>query len=439
MKTIRAIILATFLCLSSFTCNAQWGWLIEELIGQVVDEVAGEMGASDANAALEKSINSHSKGIKASLSGYYKTLNTLLEDSRRNASGVLSKSGLGNQSAYLNDIDYVYKGLFPAPAVSDGLMRAFSSNMKNVSGISASTAAPDNLTVEDMLGESTYGTWTNRNRENEKKLREDIYEDLDLIAFFRSVPEALRTYSMVYDSDMRLSKDFLMYSSRVSGKMSSAWRKIWSGYSWGDGNDLFYQISTSQNSIDIMRGGNVVARIENKEDLGYHLACSEFSHDMLNLYPFANSIYTMGECTWKTDQEGRVVSATVTLKHPSAKVKRNVTKGTELSYLKDNYSTLGFATKLNAGSTDQELYLIPIGMGGGEDLINAVPVNTEILKSIELKELDKEVAKYSKKGFPVTRNVTVVYGDKSNLRPTEVTITQTVGDQTPKTITLKNK
>lgn len=288
--------------------------------------------------------------------------------------------------------------------------------------------------VETVLGKTAAKIWNEIAQEGGEKatktLLDDMAEDRLLRKTIQKNPDLLRAYYRMLESPMRKDITAIRYLSYNVGKYSRAYPAIAKKYGFGD--NLIIKSERGINKI-YNNTGEFLGTISGNNRTGYIIECSTTNRTILNLYPLSNSRYVCGNNTWITDEYGRTSRAIAT---NGPRIDRDSKIQKDVVRLKNGFNTNGDPLK-NIHPNDEGGHLIPLSMGGTNDLINFVPQHKMInrnegaTRAIESAWYRSEnAAKLANdKGKTVTRDIKLNYSNKSTLRPDKFSITQTIDNE----------
>lgn len=411
MKTIKIYIIFAFLLASYQRCYSQLEFIVDQIIGEVIDGVASEMGNAAGSSAINNMINSNSKKKTLDYSAYKRTISSMLNGAGPLAFGAMNNGVSKNVSSNSLDYDrnYVYTGEFQIEGLSQYIELCKQNNSNSYSKLTAGNKKNLLNTSDNIV------------------MKNDLYEDLPLLSYLQNNPNSLSVYLNIIKSPLRKDIGLLRFLSERAFILSKPWFMINNGYKWGKYDD-YTQIIEGTSCV-LRRNGKNVCEIS-KDDEIYKISRLDESRDIFNLYPCSSAIYVCDRCqTWQTDNYGRVIKATIVLSNKPSKTKVDMDLSSELKALKASYNSLGLLTKNSNSSNLMDFYLIPLAYGGRQDYINTLAVNGNSIKNSSVSKLDKKYLSFAKKQNTVVRTIELTYPDIFSLEPSFIRVVYSCNDK----------
>ena len=198
----------------------------------------------------------------------------------------------------------------------------------------------------------------------------DINRNRKIALLLNRYPEILQVYSNSFSSNMRTMPEHLLYW----GVTADSHRGLFPKSYIIEGKDVKFE--STNNISNIVYNNNIIGRITSETDI----ECENI--DLLNLIPYSEKRYKIGNSLYETDKLGRVINVYAQIQKSD--------KGK--SKLKNQLKIKSILAAKQSGTDEMALYLVPKKYGGTSSYLNIVSV----LKNNDNKKAVKSCLKYLK-------------------------------------------
>lgn len=198
----------------------------------------------------------------------------------------------------------------------------------------------------------------------------DINRNRKIALLLNRYPEILQVYSNSFSSNMRTMPEHLLYW----GVTADSHRGLFPKSYIIEGKDVKFE--STNNISNIVYNNNIIGRITSETDI----ECENI--DLLNLIPYSEKRYKIGNSLYETDKLGRVINVYAQIQKSD--------KGK--SKLKNQLKIKSILAAKQSGIDEMALYLVPKEYGGTSSYLNIVSV----LKNNDNKKAVKSCLKYLK-------------------------------------------
>lgn len=198
----------------------------------------------------------------------------------------------------------------------------------------------------------------------------DINRNRKIALLLNRYPEILQVYSNSFSSDMRTMPEHLLYW----GVTADSHRGLFPKSYIIKGKDVKFE--STNNISNIVYNNNIIGKITSETDI----ECENI--DLLNLIPYSEKRYKIGNSLYETDKLGRVINVYAQIQKSD--------KGK--SKLKNQLKIKSILAAKQSGTDEMALYLIPKEYGGTSSYLNIVSV----LRNSDNKKAVKSCLKYLK-------------------------------------------
>lgn len=198
----------------------------------------------------------------------------------------------------------------------------------------------------------------------------DINRNRKIALLLNRYPEILQVYSNSFSSNMRTMPEHLLYW----GVTADSHRGLFPKSYIIEGKDVKFE--STNNISNIVYNNNIIGRITSETDI----ECENI--DLLNLIPYSEKRYKIGNSLYETDKLGRVINVYAQIQKSD--------KGK--SKLKNQLKIKSILAAKQSGTDEMALYLVPKEYGGTSSYLNIVSV----LKNNDNKKAVKSCLKYLK-------------------------------------------
>lgn len=198
----------------------------------------------------------------------------------------------------------------------------------------------------------------------------DINRNRKIALLLNRYPEILQVYSNSFSSNMRTMPEHLLYW----GVTADSHRGLFPKSYIIEGKDVKFE--STNNISNIVYNNNIIGRITSETDI----ECENI--DLLNLIPYSEKRYKIGNSLYETDKLGRVINVYAQIQKSD--------KGK--SKLKNQLKIKSILAAKQSGTDEMALYLVPKKYGGTSSYLNIVSVS----KNNDNKKAVKSCLKYLK-------------------------------------------
>lgn len=198
----------------------------------------------------------------------------------------------------------------------------------------------------------------------------DINRNRKIALLLNRYPEILQVYSNSFSSNMRTMPEHLLYW----GVTADSHRGLFPKSYIIEGKNVKFE--STNNISNIVYNNNIIGRITSETDI----ECENI--DLLNLRPYSEKRYKIGNSLYETDKLGRVINVYAQIQKSD--------KGK--SKLKNQLKIKSILAAKQSGIDEMALYLVPKEYGGTSSYLNIVSV----LKNNDNKKAVKSCLKYLK-------------------------------------------
>ena len=198
----------------------------------------------------------------------------------------------------------------------------------------------------------------------------DINRNRKIALLLNRYPEILQVYSNSFSSNMRTMPEHLLYW----GVTADSHRGLFPKSYIIKGKDVKFE--STNNISNIVYNNNIIGRITSETDI----ECENI--DLLNLIPYSEKRYKIGNSLYETDKLGRVINVYAQIQKSD--------KGK--SKLKNQLKIKSILAAKQSGTDEMALYLVPKEYDGTSSYLNIVSV----LKNNDNKKAVKSCLKYLK-------------------------------------------
>lgn len=196
----------------------------------------------------------------------------------------------------------------------------------------------------------------------------DINRNRKIALLLNRYPEILQVYSNSFSSNMRTMPEHLLYW----GVTADSHRGLFPKSYIIEGKNVKFE--STNNISNIVYNNNIIGRITSETDI----ECENI--DLLNLIPYSEKRYKIGNSLYETDKLGRVINVYAQIQKSD--------KGK--SKLKNQLKIKSILAAKQSGTDEMALYLVPKEYGGTSSYLNIVSV----LKNNDNKKAVKSCLKY---------------------------------------------
>lgn len=180
----------------------------------------------------------------------------------------------------------------------------------------------------------------------------DINRNRKIALLLNRYPEILQVYSNSFSSNMRTMPEHLLYW----GVTADSHRGLFPKSYIIEGKDVKFE--STNNISNIVYNNNIIGRITSETDI----ECENI--DLLNLIPYSEKRYKIGNSLYETDKLGRVINVYAQIQKSD--------KGK--SKLKNQLKIKSILAAKQSGTDEMALYLVPKKYGGTSSYLNIVSV-----------------------------------------------------------------
>lgn len=207
----------------------------------------------------------------------------------------------------------------------------------------------------------------------------DINKNRKIALLLNRYPEILQIYSNSFSSNMRTMPKHLLYW----GVTADSHRGLFPKSYIIKGKDVKFE--STNNIFNIVYNNNIIGKITSETDI----ECENI--DLLNLIPYSEKRYKIGNSLYETDKLGRVINVYAQIQKSD--------KGK--SKLKNQLKIKSILAAKQSGTDEMALYLVPKEYGGTSSYLNIVSV----LRNSDNKKAVKSCLKYLKQELKQHRYV----------------------------------
>lgn len=212
-------------------------------------------------------------------------------------------------------------------------------------------------------------------------LLHDINRNREIALLLNRHPEILQVYSNSFFIKERIEPKHLLYWGVIAGSHKELFPKSYII----KGSDVKFE--SMNNVTNIVYNNNIIGRITSEADI----ECENI--DLLNLIPYSNKRYKIGNSLYETDKLGRITSVYAQIQQSD----KNKSK------LKNQLKVKNILAAKQNKTKNTAFYLIPKEYSGTSSYLNVIP----ILKSNDNKKAVKSCLKYLKQ--ELKRHGSVLY------------------------------
>ncbi len=293
--------------------------------------------------------------------------------------------------------------------------------------------------IEKSLNKRAADEWlkiTGGKESLNKLLLDDIADNPQLRKLFTNNPEYLKSYCNMSGSIYRTDITMLRYVGNNANKARKMYFKSPKKRAWLSGDDLTYQdisgINGKRTAIRHKETGEIFGYQTGNAKDGYTIELTKTNNPLGDLYPMSNTTYRGANFSLTTDRYGRTARIRYTADKNVQKAKRDKNHIGKVKYYKSDYDVLGNQKPRTGTYDDVAGHLQPDSWGGESNFLNIVPQNNKMNAKGLWKDSEMAGLRAAKKGGTVVREIVLKYPDRATLRPSSMSVTQTLNGKIQK-------